>query len=72
MPCPFNGRKMFCVGPNFLSQPQNLTVFSESKKTFVPAQKPNHLGSKGKNSKLLLRSAIHEFFSFSSFVCFDF
>ena len=45
MPCPFTGRKMFCAGPNFLSQPQNLTA---SSKTFVPAQKPillnaNHL-----------------------------
>jgi hypothetical protein len=48
MPCPFTGPKMFCVGPNFLSQPQNLTAFSASSKTFVPAQKPillnaNHL-----------------------------
>ena len=48
MPCPFTGPKMFCVGPNFLSQPQNLTAFSSSSKTFVPAQKPillnaNHL-----------------------------
>ena len=41
MPCPFTGRKMFCAGPNFLSQPKNLTAF-------VPAQKSillnaNHL-----------------------------
>ena len=48
MPCPFTGRKMFCIGPNFLSQPKNLTAFSASSKTFVPAQKPillnvNHL-----------------------------
>ena len=48
MPCPFTGPKMFCVDPNLLSQPQNLTVFSASSKTFVPAQKPillnaNHL-----------------------------
>jgi hypothetical protein len=48
LPCPFTGPKMFCVGPNFLSQPQNLTAFSASSKTFVPAQKPillnaNHL-----------------------------
>ena len=47
MPCPFTGPKMFCAGPNFLSQP-NLTAFSASSKTFVPAQKPillnaNHL-----------------------------
>ena len=48
MPCPFTGRKMFCAGPNFLSQPKNLTAFSASSKTFVAAQKPillnaNHL-----------------------------
>ena len=30
---------MFCVGQNFLSQPKNLTAFSASSKTFVPAQK---------------------------------
>ena len=40
MPCPFKGRKMFCIGPNFLSQLKNLTAFSASSKTFVPAQKP--------------------------------
>ena len=41
MPCPFTGRKMFCTtGPNFLIQPKNLTAFSASSKTFVPAQKP--------------------------------
>ena len=27
MPCPFTGRKMFCAGPNFMSQPKNLTAF---------------------------------------------
>jgi len=48
MPCPFTGRKMFCAGPNFLSQPKNLIAFSASSKTFVPAQKTillksNHL-----------------------------
>ena len=48
MPCPFTGLKMFCAGSNFLSQPKNLTAFSASSKTFVPAQKPillnaNHL-----------------------------
>ena len=48
MPCPFTGPKMFCAGPNFLSQPKNLTSFSVSLKTFVPAQKTillnaNHL-----------------------------
>ena len=48
MPCPFTGRKMFCAGPNFMSQPKNLTAFSASSKTFVPAEKPillnaNHL-----------------------------
>ena len=40
MPCPFTGPKMFCAGPNFLSQPKNLTAFSASSKLFVPAQKP--------------------------------
>ena len=39
MPCPFTGPKMFCAGPNFLSQPENLTAFSASSNTFVPAQK---------------------------------
>ena len=39
MPCPFTGPKMFCAGPNFLSQPQNLTGFGASSITFVPAQK---------------------------------
>ena len=48
MPCPFTGRKMFCASPNFLIQPKNLTAFSASSETFVPAQKPillnaNHL-----------------------------
>ena len=48
MPCPFTGPKMFCPSPNLLSQPKNLTAFSASSKTFVPAQKPillnaNHL-----------------------------
>ena len=48
MPCPFTGPKLFCAGSNVLSQPKNLTAFSASSKTFVPAQKPillnaNHL-----------------------------
>ena len=46
MPCPFTGPKMFCAGPNFLSHPKNLTAFSDSSKTFVPAQNlldANHL-----------------------------
>ena len=48
MPCPCTGPKMFCADPNFLSQLKNLTAFSASSKTFVPAQKPillngNHL-----------------------------
>ena len=38
MPCPFTGPKMFCASPNILSQPENLTAFSVSSKTFVPAQ----------------------------------
>ena len=40
MPCPFTGPQMFFAGPNFLSQPKNLTAFSASSKTLVPAQKP--------------------------------
>ena len=28
MPRPFTGPKIFCAGPNFLSQPKNLTAFS--------------------------------------------
>ena len=48
MPCPFTGPKMYCAGPNFLSQPKNLTAFSASSKTFGPVQKTillnaNHL-----------------------------
>ena len=48
MVCPFTGPKMFCTGSNFLNQPKNLTAFSASSKTFLPAQKTillnvNHL-----------------------------
>ena len=48
MPCPFTGPKMFCAGPNFLSQSKNLTAFSASSKTVVRAQRTillnaNHL-----------------------------
>ena len=48
MPCPFTGPKILCASPNFLSKPENLTAFSASSKTFVPAQKQillnaNHL-----------------------------
>ena len=48
MPFPFTEPKMFCAGPNFLSQPRKLTASSASSKTFVPIQKPillnaNHL-----------------------------
>ena len=47
-PCPFTSSKMFCAGPNILSQPKNLTAISASSKTFVLAQKSilrnaNHL-----------------------------
>ena len=45
MPCPFTGPKMFCAGPNFLSQPKNLTAFSASPKLFVQTQKPNLLNA---------------------------
>ena len=40
MPCPITGPKMFCAGPDILSQLKNLTAFSASSKKFVPAQKP--------------------------------
>ena len=51
MPCPliaYLGPKMFCASPNFSSQPENLTAFSASSKTFMPVQKTillnaNHL-----------------------------
>ena len=45
MPCPFTVPKMFFAGPNFLSQPKNLTAFGTSSKTFVPAQKPTLLNA---------------------------
>ena len=32
MPCPFTGPKMFCAGPNFLSQPKNLTALYNCQK----------------------------------------
>ena len=48
MPCPSTGPKIFCASPIVLLKPENLTAFSASSKTFVPAQKPillnaNHL-----------------------------
>ena len=48
MSCPFTAPKMFYADPIFLSQTKNLTAFSATSKTFVPAQKPillnaNHL-----------------------------
>ena len=48
MPRHFTGPKIFCAGPNILSQRKNLTAFSASSKNFVLAQKPillkaNHL-----------------------------
>ena len=38
MPCPFTGPKMFCAGPNFLSQTKNLFTCCASHKHFVPEQ----------------------------------
>ena len=43
MPCPFTGLKMFCAGPNILSQPKKLcagtkTNFTECKSPFCLAQ----------------------------------
>ena len=32
----FTGPKMFCAGPNFLSQPKNLFTYYASHKHFVP------------------------------------
>ena len=43
MPCPSTGPKIFCASPIVLLKPENLTAFSASSKTFVPAQKPNLL-----------------------------
>ena len=48
MSYPFTGPKMFCAGPNFLSQPKTSTAFSAPSKPFVLEQKPillntNHL-----------------------------
>jgi hypothetical protein len=56
MSCPFTGPKMFCAGPNFLSQSKTFTAFSASSKTFVPAQKP------------ILLNAIHLFVLHKMFV----
>ena len=39
MPCPFTGRKMFCVGPNFLCRTKNLFTYCASHKHFVPDKK---------------------------------
>ena len=39
MPCPFTGPKMFCAGPNFLSQPKNLLTYCASHKHFDPDKK---------------------------------
>ena len=41
MPCPFTGPKMFCASPNILSQPRNLTAFSDSTKNFFAGTKNN-------------------------------
>ena len=67
MPCPFTGPKMFCAGPNFLSQPKNLFTFCARQKDdlhsaklfFVPAQ--NILGfvkGQGINDSTLNKSPI--------------
>ena len=45
MPCPFTGPKMFCAGPNVLSQSKNLIAFSASSKTCVLAQKQHSLNA---------------------------
>ena len=39
MPCPFTGPKMFCAGPNFLSQPQKIIYIWCQSQTFCARQK---------------------------------
>jgi hypothetical protein len=39
MPCPFTGLKMFCAGPNFLSQIKNVFTYCGSHKHFVADKK---------------------------------
>ena len=39
MPCPFTGPKIFCAGPNFLSQHKNLFTYCASHKHFVQDKK---------------------------------
>ena len=46
VPCPFTGLKMFCAGPNILSQPKNLAAFNASSKSW---QKKNQFLSGTKN-----------------------
>ena len=43
MPCPKYRSQIFCASPNVLIRSKNVIVFSDSSKTFVPAQKPNLL-----------------------------
>ena len=61
MPCPFTGCKMFCAGPNFLSQPKHLTAFSASSKTVVPAQKPILLNANHHQKCLRLPQYVNKF-----------
>ena len=39
VPCPFTGRKMFCVGPIFLCRTKTLFSYCASHKHFVPHKK---------------------------------
>ena len=41
LPCPFTGPKMFCAGPNFLSQPKNLSAYNATSKTFCAGTTTN-------------------------------
>ena len=41
MPCPFDGQKIFCAGPNFLSHPKHLTAFNAFKKNVYASTKNN-------------------------------
>ena len=57
MPCPFTGRKMFCAGLNFMSQPKNLTAFSACSKNFDAGTKTNFTECK---SSFCLAKNVHD------------
>ena len=45
MPCPFTGPKMFCAGPNFLSQPKKFDCIYCLFKNFCAGTKNNFTGT---------------------------